>query len=67
MREFAIYKKTFLFRSGKKIETVVVPQKEPVRVMARAEGYAMVRFKGCMPFVVSEKELAPTDQQQGAG
>lgn len=28
-----------------------------VRVMARAEGYAMVRRKGCAPFVVSEKEL----------
>lgn len=28
-----------------------------VRVMARAEGWAMVRRKGCMPFVASEKEL----------
>ena len=31
------------------------------RVMARAEGYAMARNPGCMPFVVSEKKLtAPT-------
>ena len=30
-----------------------------VRVMARAEGYAMVRHKGCVPFVVSEKDLHP--------
>ncbi len=28
-----------------------------VRVMARGEGYAMVRHKGCFPFVVSEKML----------
>jgi hypothetical protein len=31
-----------------------------VRVMARTEGYAMVRFKGAMPFVVSEAALSPT-------
>lgn len=28
-----------------------------VRVMAEAEGYSMVRFKGAMPFVVSTKDL----------
>jgi hypothetical protein len=28
-----------------------------VEVMARAKGYAMVRRKGCAPYVVSEKEL----------
>lgn len=28
-----------------------------VRVMARGEGYAMVRRKGCAPFIVPEKEL----------
>ena len=28
-----------------------------VYVMARSEGYAMIRRKGCIPFVVSEKEL----------
>lgn len=30
----------------------------PVRVMATAEGYAMVRRKGCVPFVCREKELS---------
>lgn len=30
-----------------------------VRVMVRAEGYAMVRRRGCAPFVVAEKELQP--------
>lgn len=29
-----------------------------VRVMATAEGYAMVRFKGAAPFVCREKELS---------
>ena len=28
-----------------------------VEVMATAKGYAMVRIKGCMPFVASEKDL----------
>lgn len=28
-----------------------------VRVMALAEGYAMVRHKGCAPFAVSVSEL----------
>ena len=30
---------------------------ERVRVMVIAEGYAMVRHSGCMPFIVQEKEL----------
>jgi len=28
-----------------------------VRVMAMAEGYAMVRHPGCMPFIVSDREI----------
>lgn len=28
-----------------------------VRVIARGEGYAMVRRKGCAPFIVDEKDL----------
>lgn len=32
-----------------------------VRVMARAEGYAMVRYRGCRPFVVSDKDLTPRE------
>jgi hypothetical protein len=27
-----------------------------IRLVARAEGYVMVRRRGCIPFVVSEKE-----------
>lgn len=38
-----------LFRSGEECE---------VRVMAEAEGWAMVRRKGCAPFVCRSKELA---------
>jgi hypothetical protein len=34
---------------------------EEVRVMARAEGYALVRKKGAMPFAVREKTLRPMD------
>jgi hypothetical protein len=33
-----------------------------VRVMARAEGYVMVRRKGCAPYVVSERELTPATE-----
>ncbi len=36
-----------------------------VRVMARAEGYAMVRRHGCMPFIVPEKELTTIPDQPG--
>lgn len=32
---------------------------EKVRVLARAEGYAMVRLPQAMPFAVDEKELSP--------
>ena len=38
---------------------------EEVRVMARAEGYAMVRKKGAVPFVVSEKELSASSPATG--
>jgi hypothetical protein len=57
-REFAVYLR---------VDTVVVNGKWvnettpiDVRVMARAEGYAMVRRKGCLPFAVSEKQLRPS-------
>ncbi len=39
-----------------------------VRLMAQAEGYAMVRNQGCMPFCVSVKNLTeyvPATQPQG--
>lgn len=36
----------------------LAPQaKEPVRVMAVAEGYAMVRHKGCVPFTLGTKMM----------
>jgi hypothetical protein len=38
-------------------------ERREVRVMVRAEGYAMVRRKGCMPYVVPEKELQPAKEQ----
>jgi uncharacterized Fe-S cluster-containing radical SAM superfamily protein len=29
---------------------------ERLRLMARAEGYVMVRYKGCAPFIMREKD-----------
>lgn len=29
----------------------------PVRIMAEAEGYSMVRRKGCMPFAIQTKDI----------
>lgn len=43
---------------GKWVRTV---EPIPVRVLARAEGYAMVRLPGAMPFVVSEHDLRPVE------
>lgn len=38
-----------------------------VRLMAKAEGYAMVRRKGCSPFVIAayEWDNAPIASQEG--
>jgi hypothetical protein len=56
-REFAVYRRVDLeVVNGKWADRSTDVE---VRVMARAEGYAMVRNKGCMPFVVSEKHLQP--------
>ncbi len=35
------------------------PEPAVVRVMARAEGYALVRRKGKAPFICEEKDLKP--------
>lgn len=51
-KEFATMTRIIDPRSGK-AETFAV------RVMARAEGYAMVRRKGAIPFVADEKSLTP--------
>jgi hypothetical protein len=39
----------------------------PARLISRAEGYAMVRRPGAVPFVVSEKEwdAAPSCDKEG--
>lgn len=54
----AIYTRTFpkAFVQGKWTHETVESE---VRVMAEAEGYAMVRHKGCVPFAVRLKELRP--------
>ena len=31
--------------------------KEPARVLAEVDGYYVMRFPGCMPFVMSRREL----------
>jgi len=36
---------------------IYIEEIKQVEVMAEAKGYAMVRRKGCMPFVVSSKDL----------
>lgn len=53
-KEYALYRYTFRERYGAPEQTNHVL----VRVMARAEGYAMVRRRGAAPFVVSERDLA---------
>lgn len=59
-KETAVYARSVPVISNGRISYVTRPQE--VRVMVRAEGYAMVRAKGCAPFVVSEKDLAPQAQ-----
>jgi len=55
--EWAIYTRRFTdIEHGKFVRKSKL---ERVRVMTRSEGYAMVRYKGALPFVVSEKDLAP--------
>lgn len=55
--EMAIYHRQDIAIVGGKFVTTVKPI--PVRVLARAEGYAMVRRPGAMPFAVSERDLTP--------
>ncbi len=61
-REKAILTRRFptkLTLKGWEYEEVV----SEVRVMARAEGYAMVRHKGAVPFVVAEDALRPVEKK----
>jgi hypothetical protein len=58
-KEMAIYqRRVVVIGPGGNLVNALRPP-EQVRVMARAEGYAMVRRPSCAPFIVSEKELAP--------
>jgi len=40
---------------------------ERIRLMALAEGYVMVRYEGCAPFIMTEKDWAalPIDKTSG--
>lgn len=54
-REFAIYHRPVSHLvNGKFVRST---EDQRVRVLARAEGYALVRNPGAMPFVVSERDL----------
>lgn len=55
-KEMAVYSRSQVAIEGEFVGNVA-PQL--VRVMARAEGYAMVRLPGCIPVVVREKQLTP--------
>jgi hypothetical protein len=54
-KEMAIYNRWRVdIEGGRFVEKI---ERCEVRVMARAEGYAMVRRPGCIPFAVREKDL----------
>jgi len=57
--EFAIYNRTWMKVIDNKC--VQLCEQETVCVLSRAEGYAMVRKKDALPFVVNEKELRVID------
>jgi hypothetical protein len=61
-RVFMIYTREMAksFKDGKWTYETLISE---VRVMAIAEGYAMVRAKGGMPFVVNEKNLSHIDKE----
>ena len=39
-----------------------VPENSLVRVMAVADGYAMIRFPRCVPFVIRLKDIIPPEK-----
>lgn len=39
---------------------------QPVRFMTEAEGWVMVRHKGCMPFLIAKKEWDGYERTQPA-
>lgn len=63
-REFAIHQDfTICVEGGKFVDK---HREREVRVLARAEGWAMVRIKGGSTFAVPEKQLRPraTDSKE---
>lgn len=65
-REFAVLTRTHLVVEAGKI--VDRTESFEVRVMARSEGYAMVRRERAIPFVCRERELsqlAASKEQRG--
>ena len=63
-REMAIYHRPGYEIVAGKGRNFTLPDK--VRVVARAEGYAMVRHKGAMPFVVRERDLESLTEKNNA-
>lgn len=63
-KEIAVYHRPCCRLEGGKFVHYTEPQ--VVRVLVRAEGYAMVRQKGCMTHAVPEKELTPYQAQAKA-
>lgn len=59
-KRFAIHHFQTMAIVGGKFTPVVQPRR--VRVMVIAEGYAMVRRPGAMPYVASAKELEMVDE-----
>lgn len=59
-KRFAIHHFQTMEIVGGKFTPVVQPRR--VRVMVIAEGYAMVRRPGAMPYVASAKELEMVDE-----
>jgi hypothetical protein len=54
-KELAIYdRRVISIKDGRFVQEICPEQ---IRVMVRCEGYAMVRHKGAIPFVVSERDL----------
>lgn len=45
------------FKPGDCFYNSVISWTLPIKIMAIADGYLMVRYKGCFPFVIQEKEF----------
>ena len=55
-KHFAMFTRDiYVLENGKLVNKKAAP--ELVRIMAIAEGHAMVRFPCCIPFIVRQKDL----------